>query len=225
MTLGFSQKLFNLCSWMPFRSCAICERVLFAQTWLCEVCLLQLQSYAKPQLGALSVSSAKKVPHMYLWLSRHENGALLTRYILSLKGGAPPWASHDWVAKWVNSAKVSFSPQALLVPAPPKLLGCRDHAHQLCEEISKLRNLEIRCLLQRSPSERSQKSASRRERRRLALLYMGSEEDKRDLRSRDVHFIDDVVTTGSTAAATWRALGRPRRFYVWSLIYRSRLIP
>lgn len=80
-------------------------------------------------------------------------------------------------------------------------------------------------LLYRLSSETGQKFQTRKERRQLQLgcyLRQGLGGAKDDLR---VHFVDDVLTTGSTALAAWQALGHPRHFTVWSLIYRSRLLP
>lgn len=64
----------------------------------------------------------------------------------------------------------------------------------------------------------NQREKSKIERRGVELVPIV---DISNLVSRNVIFVDDIVTTGATLKAAFKALGRPGRFRCWSMAVRT----
>lgn len=108
----------------------------------------------------------------------------------------------------------------LVVPVPmhPLRRRIRDYnqAEVLAEQIARIKNIEINCALKRVKLTVQQARLSGEERRRN--LEQAIEVDC-DLSGKCILLVDDVCTTGATAAACERALRRAGAKYVFLLCY------
>jgi predicted amidophosphoribosyltransferase len=107
-----------------------------------------------------------------------------------------------------------------IVPSPNQKGTCADHAFYLALGLSQLTGWPIKNILtfqQVEVGSQKQKRATERRDRKFKLAT-GTKVPRGTL-----IFIDDVVTTGSTVEAAWRALGKPSQFEVWCLAYQPML--
>lgn len=105
-----------------------------------------------------------------------------------------------------------------LIPAPARQIGSLDHAGRLALAISDLTGVKVLTLLQRPEGTESQKKLGRQRRQMATLLPTEKHNDLNGLRP---IFVDDIVTTGSTARAAKKALGEDIPLTVLTLCCRG----
>lgn len=105
----------------------------------------------------------------------------------------------------------------VLVPAPPRRQGHRDHAHIWAEALARSSGWPVlTCLDREGGGGVKQRWLSRGERLQVRMRARSRLEP-----GRPVVFVDDVVTSGATAHAAFRALREPRPFLVIAAAYRA----
>lgn len=106
----------------------------------------------------------------------------------------------------------------VIVPCPASHSN-RLHSQRLAAAIGKMTGIAVKDILIRE-DERSnrailqQKKLSRKERSKIHIVSSA------EITFQNVIFIDDIITTGSTALAAYRALGQPKQFIVHTLSRR-----
>jgi predicted amidophosphoribosyltransferase len=83
---------------------------------------------------------------------------------------------------------------------------------------------KVLCCLARDKSSQSQKKKSRTQRFKVSLEWAENftpTDFRNQSAGKTLVFVDDVLTTGATARAAWKTLGKPRDFAVWTLAQRS----
>jgi predicted amidophosphoribosyltransferase len=105
---------------------------------------------------------------------------------------------------------------------PPSRNGRLDHASLLALELCKFFPNPSVMVLKNSPHEKhraqKEKTAIERAGRRFLAVYPSG-----DAPDAQFVFIDDVITSGSTAMAAFMALGDPKYFQSWTLVSRPKL--
>jgi predicted amidophosphoribosyltransferase len=150
---------------------------------------------------------------------------LLSALIRALKGGDHredlSFIAQAWVRKSVLVRSNSLKPPVVLIPCPSRKKGERDHAFALAQALSAVTQWPVKTnLIVLAQDGRSQKQKGRLERTERRFLAQESP----DLSVYGtIIFIDDVVTTGSTVEAAWKALHRPENFEVWCVAFQPRL--
>jgi predicted amidophosphoribosyltransferase len=169
---------------------------------------------------------------LFEWAGDHET--LIGRIVKALKGGG---AAHDLYSELalelcsvrMNSLRAIDLQKFVVVPAPPRRLNDRDHAYRLAQSVAMNLKLNLRTALVRQ-SGRQQKSKNMSERKKIfeseQSLIQVTDDFNATIKDefQSVIFVDDIITSGATAEAAYRALNRPKHFEVWTLAYRPKFI-
>ena len=189
-----------------FRLCAFCSAYSKTIDLYCPSCWRELNSLKLPP----SVRSLNNYDFELtcLWNWNNKNSELLKNLIYSLKQGGLEDAyfkiASELAYKFHKSSPSYVDKYSYLIPAPardPKRLKM-DHAYQLASALSQCSGIKLLPILERKNTF-SQKRRSREHRQSIQF-------EKTSALPQDctrVIFVDDLVTTGSTASAAHAALG------------------
>lgn len=150
----------------------------------------------------------------------------LARWIAALKGDDDRLDHRYLAGRWLCRRNLllegPLTRPVFVVPAPSRRGPQRDHAMALAEALVELSGWNLKNVLRfqipEGGAQKTKKAWQRSERRFIAV---------EDLKAQGgtILFVDDVVTTGSTARAAWLALREPSEFEVWSVAHQPRLAP
>lgn len=193
-------------------NCAHCFFRISEEQILCQACKRDLECFEarKRSLSAY----AWPVQALYEWWGESPVGAV----IRSLKGcNDPAWwlpLARRLELKAIQERGLGFESKFdFIVPSPSRRRGEGDHALGLAKSLSGLLSTPILDCLGRSGSG-TQKVKSRSERAGLEHILLPGH---RGVEKSSILFVDDLVTTGGTARAAHLALGRPKKFEIWTI--------
>lgn len=170
---------------------------------------------------------------LYSWdETRTSSARVLREMILSSKGATSEAVVEFWCQEFVRRATIGNEllkkRNWVVLSPPPKNRNCElDHAGRLAQEMSRLTESDLRFepgILLRVSERRlraSQKSKSKSERASIEFKIAPHLKQVVE-RAEGFLLMDDVIATGATAEAAWRALGRPYAFEVWAIAHRTR---
>lgn len=194
-----------------FQRCACCRANTFSPDLLCKDC-----HQALVILDPITV----RLPGLYGVALGDYNSPIIYTLINSLKGGgAPPLTLRkiaELMAFRLNCQRLTFHKNTLIVPAPSRILNEIDHAWELAHALSQTLDLPMVPLLARE-SDKEQKSLKREERLQIRMRKV-----KTLPSHQNILFVDDLITTGSTAQAARRALGSKAPIITLTLGYQPR---
>ncbi|GIL17123.1 MAG: hypothetical protein BroJett040_08740 [Oligoflexia bacterium] len=202
--------------YLSLQSCLNCgSQVRISELLLCPDCQEKILFYSDQDQGIDRLS-------LYTWIPNRSS--IVSRVVMNLKGHHYMFvylAYADLLLERAKQKEIRISADTIIVPAPPRRTGDRDHAHHLAEAISLRTGCVLALALERESAE-MQKNLSRQERQKSQMkLHEKFTQDA--VRGRGILFVDDIITTGATARAAWLALGSPKRFHIWTLANRSSL--
>lgn len=202
------------------RSCLNCESWRSTESLLCPECLEQFCQRRVRTPDQIEIQGRITKCHaLFDWVP--DQNRCLSLLLKQLKGGRLSCASHYWgdllTTQALSLKKRRRLQSVVLVPAPAKRRGDRDHAYLLAEKIAEITGWPIYGGLERSMAIET-KSLNRSRRAKMTM-----QNHEKITANSCVIFVDDVVTTGSTAMAAKRALGPTMSFEIWCLARRREL--
>ena len=166
-----------------------------------------------------SYRAEKQLPHLRLLDWHEDNHQLVKCLIDSLKQGGPDFIFKrlglEMFSRFLYFNLWSNKNSPVFVPAPPRSKFKEDHAFMLAKALSFYFGGEVKNLLERDSASRFQKKQSKRDR---AFVKMKSKEFVSF--RQPVVFVDDVLTTGSTARVAFQTLNKPPNFFIFTLTWR-----
>jgi len=201
------------------RACAICHNYLPPCDWLCSFCWKCVEREYLYSEDCYRLE--KQIPYLRL-IDWHEDNHLLIQYLIqSLKGGGPEFIFKRFALEMFSRIlplglwdKNTFP---LFLPVPPKNPKDKEHAFSLAKALNFYFAGELTQVLQRKISSSFQKIKNKRERAKINIIKTRADFSS----SKPIILVDDVLTTGSTAKACWRALNQPKNFFVFSLVWKK----
>lgn len=212
--------------WFGLRGCLYCGSLFRYSDGLCNVCSQELW-LSQSSNGELFNQRVRKleVISLFHWIPGRQE--VLSRVIHALKGknGEEFWSiyAEEFQRRRIPE-QVPFHPRSLLfVPSPSKMKSI-DHAWIFANALLRECGGEFCDCLRRESSTNQQKKKSRSQRQQTRIGW-AENFTKQDFMKfsagKHVIFVDDVVTTGSTARAAWLNMGKPRDFSIWALAQRG----
>jgi predicted amidophosphoribosyltransferase len=197
---------------IPLRACLNCGSWINVRTFFCigchRRCLIQFQNNLETRHENIVIKS------LFRWPPGKSD--VLSALILQMKGESKKaWAiwADEFILKWEGP---TFKDGVILVSSESST--GKKHAQNWAEALSNRLGYPHFCPLRPIQLLNAQKALNRAERAKRKFDL--NEEFSKGSNNR-VIFVDDVVTTGQTAKAAYKALGYPLHFEVWSLIYRE----
>jgi predicted amidophosphoribosyltransferase len=200
-----------------FNSCYACASFLTVeQDGFCKECAQKLLSYRS--LGQIRLEEFK-MTYLYDWIP--DQNRPLSLLLEDMKDGNNPMRS-EYFGKKLLFEFLKFRSDfrnVVVIPAPSKVQGKKDHAFLLASSLAKTAGWELISPLSRTNSG-AQKNKSKQARGTVQFTNFESFSFHR-FKDQPVLFVDDIVTTGATARAAYVALGRPKHFEVLSVAHRK----
>ena len=199
------------------RACAVCQTYFPPTDWLCSLCWKAMER--EYLCSENSYRTEKTLPHLRLIDWHEDNHQFMRFFINSLKQGGPDFIFKrlglEMFSRFMYFDLLNKKTSFVFVPAPSRSREKGDHAFKLAEALHFYFGGELKDCLSRKNLYDNQKSKPKRKRSLIEL-----ESKTLISQSKTFIFVDDVLTTGSTARAAFQALNKPKNFFIFTLVWR-----
>jgi predicted amidophosphoribosyltransferase len=208
-----------------FRVCAVCRSPWPPIELLCEKCLARLRPYLNSGENLRQQGYPFPVYSLITWSDETDQFAKPLLHAFK-KGWA--FGAATTFAEVLSSERRSLSEvvDPLFVHPPASVEGRRDHSWLLAQALAENWDTECLALLPKGhapATPQKKQKAGERANRRFVPVTQENFSHSGGASGVPFVFVDDVITSGSTAMAAYMALGDPDRFEVWTLVCRPKL--
>lgn len=190
------------------RRCLRCQTLFKCEGLMCFNCYKEIC-----RLPTIYQHNDLPFPFRYLF-HLTSNDSAEWRLIWNLKGGRSSNTFTHMARQFEKKYIHHISAKATLVPAPSHhWKGKRHHGTRWAEALSEVMGCQVANILE-ADDTKAQRSKTRQQRKKVQFHCKSS------VPLGPLILADDVVTSGGTAMACWRALGKPKDFQVFSMAYR-----
>ncbi len=206
------------------RSCANCGFIQTKpRTLLCEYCfqVVMNRRAIKPNV-MLYKANAIKTYSLFEWCPNECNA--LSTLALVLKGKAPEKTWQEYAALFVN-----FRMSLANLPDDPIFVPCasstksKDHAWYFARALSELTKSPLMPLLSRGDAHHFRKATKADREAHFESRFQFSENiTQADYQKRNIIFVDDIITTGTTVKSAYASFQEAESFEAWSLLRRMK---
>ena len=171
------------------------------------------------------IRTQNRFAHIRLFDWTANNDFFIRFFLNSLKKGAPDFIFNELSRELLHRI-VQIQPlekNTIFIPAPASPNSpIKDHAFCFTNSLAKISNIPIKNSLSRLffYEEEQQKQKTRQKRQELQIIEIENTDATTASPSQHFIFVDDILTTGATARAAWKALGKPRNFKILTLTWR-----
>lgn len=206
-----------------FQHCWNCGSLSWSLTTLCHTCFLKLEDEVKSSQCGKNIESFP----LYCLLELNSKNGIGFQWIYSLKRSQCHRKNFSMAAELlIRQAVINYQNLQGYVFITPPSSHSVDLTLRIAEQLNSsfYNNLHdpvpttTGLFSKLKKTKKSQKNLNIIQRRMKEYLWDGP-----SLTNEKVIFVDDVVTTGSTALAAWEAIGKPKDFKIWCLGYRPKL--
>jgi len=207
------QDLLHMISYL--RNCKHCGLGAFHNQlkpidFFCKKCWTILEREKARENFKIYKSPEILVKPLFLWKKKD---SIVSSLIHGLKGGTP----EDVVRK--ISLEITFRESRrkdlIIVPVPSSKVGERDHAYQIANIVSQELKVDLWNGLKWEAKSTNQKFLKKSERFENSMIKTSNLP-----KGKQVILIDDLVTTGATASAAFKAIKSLNQIEVWALACR-----
>ncbi len=193
-----------------FRFCINCSYLGADDSLLCSQCkeLMLSEALFKKTEMIQSIS----VHYLLRWVANESR--LVSLVVNQLKGSHFQEVYRYYARLLALNLNIDDQKDWVIVPCPSRGLD-RLHARSLAKELSLITDFPLVDCLNFYNKDQKQKKKSKLERSSVQI------QSRSENHFEDVIFIDDVVTTGATALASYQALGKPKSFLVGAIARRQ----
>ena len=192
------------------KCCSWCGRAFIRHELYCYHCLKRLET--RCQWKEIKGGLPFKVYSLFQLEDKR-----ITHFILNLKGGEKTSVFYDLSLFIWKMAHHQLPKRPVFIPAPPK--KTEDHATAFAKSLSLAWGGSPYWNGLSRKSKTPQKNLNQYDRQKIQMQRVLPLPPKQSSHI----FVDDVLTTGSTAFASYCAMGKPRLFSAWCLAYMPKL--
>lgn len=196
---------------LKFQSCLNCGSIFINSSLFCSPCVELLISSFKSK----SLKQIHRFPVQPLLIWPPGKSDSLSQLILSLKD-SPINAWEFYAKNFYANNNDSLNTKELVFISHKSHSG-KLHAWNWAESLSRIfggQHIEALELVKNTAAQKTLSVSQRENRVMRPLVEISS------LTDQNIVFVDDVVTTGFTALAAYKALNQPKNYQVWCLAWR-----